>query len=212
MSNLFAVVRYLIETHQGSQQLQLLAQVGCQRPKSFGIEIRVLNRVARNLRPASRIRSNTSIKMKESTKMNTNNLQPIPYLLFNGNCAEAMDFYADALGGKIVVKMSLADLPGSGFSGPEAEAHMCHVRLEMPGGGHLYAGDFQKGLPPIDLSAVHVAINLATADEGEKVFNALSQGGIVEMEYQPSIWSEKFGMLKDKYGVSWMVNGNLQDI
>jgi len=144
--------------------------------------------------------------------MNTNTLQPIPYLLFNGNCAEAMDFYAQAFGGKIVMKMSLADLPGAGFTGPEAESRMCHVRLELPGGGHLYAGDVQLGIPPIDLSPVHVAINFATAEEGERVFNALAEGGEVELEYQPNFWSEKFGMLKDKFGVSWMVNGNLQPL
>jgi len=144
--------------------------------------------------------------------MNTNHLQPIPYLLFNGNCAEAMDFYASALGGKIVMKMSLADIPGAGFSGPEAESQMCYVRLELPGGGHLYAGDAQPEMRPIDLAPVHIAINLATADEGERVFGALAEGGVIEMEYQPNFWSEKFGMLKDKFGVSWMVNGNLQEL
>jgi PhnB protein len=144
--------------------------------------------------------------------MNTNNLQPTPYLLFNGNCAEAMDFYAQALGGKIVMKMSLADIPGGYFTGPEAEARMCHVRVELPGGGHLYGGDIQMGRPDIDLSPVHVAINYATADEGEIAFKALAEGGEVEMDYSPNFWAEKFGMLKDKFGVSWMVNGNLQDV
>jgi PhnB protein len=144
--------------------------------------------------------------------MNANTLQPIPYLLFNGDCAEAMDFYAEALGGKIVTKTSLADIPGGGFTGPEAESSMCHVRLELPGGGHLYAGDVQPGTPPIDLSPVHVAINLATAEEGERTFRALAQGGVIEMDYQPSFWAEKFGMLKDKFGVSWMVNGNLREL
>src|SRR5438046_2756967 len=134
--------------------------------------------------------------------MSKNTLQPIPYLLFNGNCAEAMDFYAEALGGKILMKMSLADIPGGGFTGPEAECQMCHVRLELPEGGHLYAGDFQPGTPHIDLAPVHVAINLSTADEGERVFKALAEGGVIEMDYQPNFWSEKFGMLKDKFGVS----------
>lgn len=139
-------------------------------------------------------------------------LQPIPYLLFDGNCLEAMEFYADALGAKIISKMSMHDFPGAPAPVPGQPLRMIHVRLSFPGGGELYAGDCQENGPVPDLGSYHIGISYPTPEEAQKVFDALAEGGEVEMPMSPSFWNDTFGMLKCRYGVSWMINGNPHDV
>lgn len=135
-------------------------------------------------------------------------LQPIPYLLFDGNCLEAMEFYAVALGGKIISKMSMNDFPGAPAPVPGQSVRMIHVRLGFPGGGELYAGDCQENGTVPDLSSYDIALRYPTSEEAQTVFDALAEGGEVEMPMSPSFWSDTFGMLKCRFGVSWMINGN----
>jgi PhnB protein len=138
--------------------------------------------------------------------------QPIPYLIFHGGtCAEAMDFYAEALGGKIIMKMSHADIPGY-EAAPGTENLMMHVRLGLPDGGVLYAGDAQPGLPEGPRHEAHIALTYPTVEEARRVFDALSAGGEVIMPMSPSFWAEEFGMANDRFGMCWMINGNEQPI
>jgi PhnB protein len=135
--------------------------------------------------------------------------QAIAYLGFNGNCADAMRFYEHALGGKLEVLMSGAESPMAEQI-PTASAHrILHARLVLPGGGTLYAGDCPEGLPYEGIKGVSIAVDYATAAEAEKVFTALASGGQVSMPMQPAFWAKRWGMLVDKFGTSWIVNGEL---
>ena len=133
--------------------------------------------------------------------------QAIAYLAFNGNCAEAMRFYEQALGGKLEVLMSGADSPMAEMI-PKASAHrIIHARLVLPGGGTLYAGDCPENMPYDGIKGVSIAIDFPTVDEAETVFAALAGGGQVSMPMQQTFWARRFGMVTDRFGTPWLVNG-----
>lgn len=142
----------------------------------------------------------------------TAHLQPIPYLGFDGNCAEAMRFYEKTLGGKIKVMMSAADTPMADQL-PEEFAHrIMNAQLELPGGTFLYAGDAPSHIPYEGIKGVSIALNYDSVEEAEAVFNALAEGGKVTMPFSPTFWAKKFGMLIDPFGVAWIINGELTPI
>ncbi len=144
--------------------------------------------------------------------MTTSNLQPIPYLSFNGNCREAMRFYEQTLNGKIKVMMSGAETPMASQIPKEFADRIMNAQLELPGGALLYGGDAPGHMPYEGVKGVSITLNFATVEEGEAIFNALSKGGTVTMPYSPTFWAKKFGMLTDRYGVHWIINGELTPV
>jgi PhnB protein len=139
-------------------------------------------------------------------------LQPVPYLFFNGNCAEAMSFYEKALGGTIKAMTKYSDMP-SGTENhipPPAADLVMNAQLELPGGLLLYAGDAMPGMGTYEgVKGVMLALNFDTVEESEKMFHALSEGGQVTMPLAPTFWSKSFGMFTDKFGIEWCVNGEM---
>ena len=133
--------------------------------------------------------------------------QAIAYLAFNGNCADAMRFYERALGGKLEVLMSGADSPMADQIPKESAHRILHARLVLPGGGTLFAGDCPENMPYEGIKGVSIAVDYATVDQAEKVFNALADGGQVTMPMQGAFWAKRWGMVLDKFGTPWIVNG-----
>jgi PhnB protein len=137
-----------------------------------------------------------------------------PYLSFGGNTREVFAFYEKALGAKIETMMSFADMPASahadegcadaGAPGGDGIMHAC---LALPGGAMLFAGDAPPGTPYDGVKGVMLALQYDTVDEAQSAFHALSQGGEVTMPLAPAFWARTFGMLTDRFGVSWAVNG-----
>jgi PhnB protein len=136
-----------------------------------------------------------------------------PYLAFNGNTREVFRFYERALGAKIQTMMSFADIPQ-----PAAPAEGCdgampmgdgimHACLALPGGAMLFAGDAPPGRPYEGIKGNMLALQYDTVDQAQSAFHALSQGGAVTMPLGPTFWAKSFGMLTDRFGVSWAVNG-----
>jgi PhnB protein len=136
-------------------------------------------------------------------------MQPIPYLGFNGNCAEAMRFYETALGGKLEVLMNGADSPMAAQIPKEFAQRILHARLALKNGGYLYGGDAPTHVPFAGIHGVAVTLNFATAEEAGRVFDQLAPGGKVSMAMAPSFWAKSFGMLTDRFGTPWIVNGGL---
>lgn len=143
------------------------------------------------------------------TTTKTSPLFPIPYLGFDGNCAEAMRFYERVLGGKITVMMTGAQSPMADQMSKEFADRVMNAQLLLPGGGLLYAGDAPPHVPYQGIKGVNITLNFDTVEEAESIFNALAEGGKVTMPYSPTFWAKKFGMLIDKFGVSWIINGEL---
>jgi len=133
--------------------------------------------------------------------------QAIAYLGFDGNCADAMRFYEQALGGKLEVLMSGADSPMAEQMPKEFRHRIMHARLALPGGGLLYAGDTPGNVPYEGIKGVSITVDYATVAEAERVFDALAAGGRVTMPMQEAFWAKRFGMLVDRFGTPWIVNG-----
>ena len=133
--------------------------------------------------------------------------QPTAYLSFNGNCAEAMRFYEQALGAKLEVLMSGAESPMAELI-PKAFAHrILHARLVLPCGGMLFGGDAPAHIPYQGIHGVSMTLNYDSIDQAEKVFAALADGGQVTMPMQASFWAKTWGMVTDQFGTPWIVNG-----
>ncbi len=137
-----------------------------------------------------------------------------PYLGFDGNTREAFRFYEQALGATVKTMMSFADMPQQ----PAASAEGCagamaggdsimHACLVLPGGAMLFAGDALAGQPYEGIKGNMLALQYDTVGQAESAFRALAQGGSVSMPLAPSFWAKTFGMLTDRFGVAWAVNG-----
>lgn len=137
--------------------------------------------------------------------------QPIPYVAFNGNCAEAMRFYKKVLGGTLGM-MSNAQSPMAAQCAPEHLDRIIHARLELDGGLFLYAGDCPPGMPFQGMHGVSIALNFDRVARAEQVFNALAEGGKITMPFADTFWAKKFGMVTDRFGCHWIVNGEPIDL
>lgn len=143
-----------------------------------------------------------------------------PYLMFNGNCEAAFTFYEKALGGKIVAMARFGEMPADAMGGdgctdtsgglpPGFEQKIMHTSLQV-GDQVLMASDSHPMYPYNGIHGMSIALGFTDVAEGEKVFAALSDGATVTMPLAETFWSERFGMLEDKFGVSWMVNAGAQ--
>jgi len=121
-----------------------------------------------------------------------------PYLFFDGNAEEAMNFYKSVFGGKITISR-MSDMPGTK---PEDANRVMHAMLE--GDVKLMASDSDKASP----EAKKIELSLSGEDESKLrgYFEALSKDGKVTMPLEKAPWGDVFGMLTDKYNIAWMVN------
>jgi PhnB protein len=131
------------------------------------------------------------------------------YLFFNNQAAEAFDFYAQCLGGKVAMKITFGEMPGCDNMPAAMSALIAHVRLEV-GDAILMASDWcpPAGEPYPGIHGNAVSLFVDTPTEAERLFNALSEGGKVTMPIAETSWALRFGMLTDRFGAMWMVNCN----
>jgi len=136
-----------------------------------------------------------------------------PYLAFNGNTREVFRFYEQALGARIQTMMRFADMPkmaapAEGCEGgmPSGDSIM-HACLALPGGAMLFAGDVPPGRPYDGIKGTMLALQLDTIDQAQTAFHGLAQDGQVTMPLGPTFWAKTFGMITDRFGVSWAVSG-----
>lgn len=128
------------------------------------------------------------------------------YLAFDGNCAEAMRFYERVLNGKLKALLKNSETPAAEHVPAGNEDLIMHAFLEFDG-GELMAGDAMAGEPFGGIKGVSITLSYEDTAEAKRVFDALSEGGAVTMPWSPTFWAESFGMVKDRYGVPWIVNG-----
>jgi PhnB protein len=133
--------------------------------------------------------------------------QPIPYLSFNGNCADAVRFYERALNGKLEAIIRNADTPWAAQTPAEHSQLIVHARLVLDGNGMLYAGDCPPVMPYEGIKGVSLTLNYDTVEQAQRVFGALAEGGTITMAMQPAFWAKAWGMLVDRFGTPWIVNG-----
>ncbi len=129
-----------------------------------------------------------------------------PYLNFNGNAAEALDFYAKALNGQIVHKQTFGETQAD-FPSPETHKDKIMHALFQAGDLRFMVSDCAPGAAPVT-SGSNISLALNFSDEASivQVFEAMTEGGIITMPLQDTFWGAKFGMLTDPFGINWMLN------
>ncbi|UUY06794.1 VOC family protein [Pseudomonas sp. J452] len=126
------------------------------------------------------------------------------YLIFDGQCAEAFRFYAEVIGGELQV-MPFGDSPECGEIPPEHRDRTLHACLNCDG-QLLMGSDTMPGQPYEGIKGCHMSLQADDMAQAERLFQALSAGGQVQMPLQRTFWAEGFAMLTDRFGVPWMVN------
>ena len=129
-----------------------------------------------------------------------------PYLHFNGNCAEAIEFYEKAFGVKAQVLRYSDAPPSEGYQPPPGtENFVMHACLTNRKDYTIYLCDVPQDEPSTFGSGMSIMVELDNTDSVTAAFNKIKEGGEVTMELQKTFWNELFGSLVDKFGVSWMI-------
>jgi len=130
-----------------------------------------------------------------------------PYLFFDGRCEEAIEFYQRAVGATQVSMLRYRDSPEPpppGMLPPGSENKIMHASLRI-GDTEVMASDGMCG-GKASFDGISLALSVANADEAQRIFGALAEGGEVRMPLGKTFFSSSFGMLADRFGVGWMVN------
>ena len=131
-------------------------------------------------------------------------MQVNPYIMFGGNCEEALKFYEQALGAKIDSLMKNAGSPAEQHMPPDWGDKVLHARFTIDG-NVVMASDAPPGhfAQPQGFS---LSLSLNDTSKGEQLFNKLAEGGTLQMPFGPTFWAKGFGMCVDRFGIPWMVN------
>jgi PhnB protein len=132
-------------------------------------------------------------------------MQLQPYLFFDGRCEEAIEFYKAKLGAEVTMMMRFKDTPEPqpGMIPPGGEDKVMHAHFRI-GNADVLASDGRcQGHP--QFQGFSLSLTASSEDEAENMFTALSDGGMVQMPLTKTFFSPRFGMVADRFGVSWMV-------
>jgi len=127
-------------------------------------------------------------------KMNT-------YVNFAGTCAEAFRFYEKHLGGTIGMMMTHGQAPDQSKVDPAWKDAVLHARITV-GGTELLGADIPKAQP---MRSAYLSLNVDSDADAERIFAALSDGGEVFMPMQETFFATRFGQLRDRFGINWMI-------
>ncbi|MBL0912735.1 MAG: VOC family protein [Bacteroidia bacterium] len=132
------------------------------------------------------------------------------YLNFKGNCEEAFNFYRSVFGGEFPYIGRYKDMPpteGSHAAGTDGEKIM-HISLPISKETVLMGSDIggEWASHTVIGNNIQLSVNTDSEEEANRIFNALSAGGQVNMPLEKTFWGALFGMFTDKFGINWMVN------
>jgi PhnB protein len=138
-----------------------------------------------------------------------------PYINFSGQCQQALAFYEKALNGKVIVRQTYGQAPQA-IAGANP-SHIMYAEFQADG-IYFMANDginnITKNESTTSLSNANntITLNIAFSDPQEQktVFDALSENGKVAMPLTQTFWGARFGIVKDQFGVSWMLNHQLE--
>jgi PhnB protein len=126
-----------------------------------------------------------------------------PYLSFRDNAREAMEFYKSVFGGELNIS-TFGEYQAS--EDPAEQDKIMHAQLETEGGLTLMGADTPNGMD--FTTGTNISVSLSGEDEAElrSYWDKLSEGATTTMPLEPAPWGDSFGMLTDRFGVSWLVN------
>jgi len=129
-----------------------------------------------------------------------------PYLRFNGHCEAAFKFYEKCLGGKIETMQSFGASPMAEQFPANRRNKIMHATLKI--GDDVLMGSDSTPEEFETPQGFSVTLTIDDPKAADRAFAALAAGGTVEMPIQETFWATRFGMLVDRYGVSWMISCN----
>lgn len=133
-------------------------------------------------------------------------MQVQPYIYFGGRCEEALEFYRTALGAQVDMLMHYKESPEPpppGTLPPGFENKVMHAVFHIGETRLMASDDCQEGL---SFGGFSLLLAVPTEAEADLAFTALADGGQVRMPLTKTSWSRRFGMVTDRFGVSWMIN------
>ncbi len=136
-------------------------------------------------------------------------MQVQPYLFLEGRAEEAIEFYKKALGAEVTALIrnkESPEAPPPGMLPPGSENKIMHAAIKVGGTDVMISDGRISGKP--NFAGISLSLTGVSAKDAEKYFAALSDGGQVHMPLTKTFFAERFGMLADKFGVSWMVASN----
>ncbi len=151
-------------------------------------------------------------ELSTPTHPQENLMQVQPYLMFEGRCEEALTFYKKALNAEVTALMRFSEMPATAdTAGPDG----CAGGAAPPPDSIMHAS-FKVGQTEImasdgmaqgqaEFKGITLSLSAATDADTRRLFDALSQGGKVQMPLAKTFWTSSFGMLTDRFGVPWMV-------
>ena len=125
-----------------------------------------------------------------------------PYLNYGGNCKQAFRFYEEHLGGEITMMMTHGQQPNPNDASPDKDA-ILHARMNI-GDTELMGAD----VPPErfqPMRSAYLSLVVGSIEEAERIYAVLSDGGEIFMRMEETFFAFRFGMLRDKFGTSWMI-------
>jgi len=129
-----------------------------------------------------------------------------PYLNFNGRCEEAIEFYRQALGAEVGMMMRFKESPEPpqpGMVPPGNENKILHTSFRV-GDSTIMASD-GRCQGKTEFQGITLSLTVSREADADRFFNALADGGKVQMPLAKTFFSQRFGMVADRFGVSWMV-------
>lgn len=132
-------------------------------------------------------------------------MQVQPYLFFDGRCEEALEFYRDAVGAKVEALMRFKDSPEPppADCAPVGADKVMHASVRIGDTQVMVSDGDARGRP--EFKGFSLSLTVADADEAQRRFAALGEGGQVVVPLGKTFFSPSFGMLVDRFGVHWMV-------
>jgi PhnB protein len=130
-------------------------------------------------------------------------MQVQPYLFLDGRCEEAIEFYRKALGAEVLTMMRFKDNPQPAMNPPGSGEKVMHASMRI-GDATVMASDGRcQGQPSFQGFAL--SLTVPNEAEAERLFGSLGEGGQVQMPLMKTFFSPRFGMVADRFGVSWMI-------
>jgi PhnB protein len=126
-----------------------------------------------------------------------------PYLFFDGRCDEAIEFYRKALGAEVEMLSRFKDSPDPDHGAPGSDDKVMHAAVRI-GETTILASDGRCTGQP-NFQGFSLSITAASDAEADRLFAALGDGGQVQMPMTKTFFASRFGMLADRFGVSWMI-------
>ena len=126
-----------------------------------------------------------------------------PYITFQGNCAEAMAFYAEVFDAELTL-FRFRDMPDAPQEFAECDLVMNSELKTLS--GSMFASDYPPGAEGDPQAGISISHDVPDLAQARAIYDRLAEGGHVIMPFEPTFWSPGFGMVKDRFGTDWMIS------